>query len=292
MKLYVGIDLGSTTTKAVVMSDGDVILGKGITNSRSNYDTACAIAKTEAFIDTRFSLFRRQLQDEGGAMLDLDAFLTTLEANFRKQQFLRQLDFLATSALGEADGPRYQAVRRSLRDKLEALFVALSGEADELFRVGGAKRSEFFRDLAGNAYMATAETLADPEGVTYDMLVNIYDKCIIRVENTMLDLAFEGNITPALEGGFADFPRLTGEDRVAIRAATGQVLKTPLEVANSVGTGYGRARLPFPKEQIRSEILCHGLGAHYRTRPPCWTLGARTPRRSRWTVRASSPASR
>ena len=29
-----------------------------------------------------------------------------------------------------------------------------------------------------------------------------------------------------------------------------------------VGTGYGRVRLPFPKEQIRSEILCHGLGAH------------------------------
>jgi benzoyl-CoA reductase subunit A len=30
----------------------------------------------------------------------------------------------------------------------------------------------------------------------------------------------------------------------------------------TVGTGYGRQRLPFPKEQIRSEILCHGLGAH------------------------------
>jgi benzoyl-CoA reductase subunit A len=29
-----------------------------------------------------------------------------------------------------------------------------------------------------------------------------------------------------------------------------------------VGTGYGRQRLPFPREQIRSEILCHGLGAH------------------------------
>ena len=29
-----------------------------------------------------------------------------------------------------------------------------------------------------------------------------------------------------------------------------------------MGTGYGRQRLPFPKEQIRSEILCHGLGAH------------------------------
>ncbi len=35
-----------------------------------------------------------------------------------------------------------------------------------------------------------------------------------------------------------------------------------LEEVAAVGTGYGRARLPFPKEQIRSEILCHGLGAH------------------------------
>ncbi len=35
-----------------------------------------------------------------------------------------------------------------------------------------------------------------------------------------------------------------------------------MERAASVGTGYGRATLPFPKDQIRSEILCHGLGAH------------------------------
>jgi benzoyl-CoA reductase subunit A len=34
------------------------------------------------------------------------------------------------------------------------------------------------------------------------------------------------------------------------------------EVMRTVGTGYGRQRLPFPKAQIRSEILCHGLGAH------------------------------
>ena len=29
-----------------------------------------------------------------------------------------------------------------------------------------------------------------------------------------------------------------------------------------MGTGYGRQRLPFPEGQIKSEILCHGLGAH------------------------------
>jgi len=35
-----------------------------------------------------------------------------------------------------------------------------------------------------------------------------------------------------------------------------------MQRVGSVGTGYGRRRLPFPKDQIRSEILCHGLGAH------------------------------
>ncbi|MCP3978674.1 MAG: benzoyl-CoA reductase subunit A, partial [bacterium] len=35
-----------------------------------------------------------------------------------------------------------------------------------------------------------------------------------------------------------------------------------LEKVAGVGTGYGRRTLPFPDEMIRSEILCHGLGAH------------------------------
>ncbi|MCA9677189.1 MAG: hypothetical protein KC464_19345, partial [Myxococcales bacterium] len=34
-----------------------------------------------------------------------------------------------------------------------------------------------------------------------------------------------------------------------------------IDLAGFVGTGYGRARLPFPRDCIRSEILCHGLGA-------------------------------
>ena len=44
MKYTVGIDLGSTTTKAVVLGESGDVLGRGITNSRSNYDTACQIA--------------------------------------------------------------------------------------------------------------------------------------------------------------------------------------------------------------------------------------------------------
>lgn len=45
MRTFIGVDLGSTTTKAVVMDEARNVLGRGITNSRSNYDTAAAIAK-------------------------------------------------------------------------------------------------------------------------------------------------------------------------------------------------------------------------------------------------------
>jgi len=44
MKCYIGIDLGSTTTKAILMDDNMDVLGQGITNSRSNYDTAAAVS--------------------------------------------------------------------------------------------------------------------------------------------------------------------------------------------------------------------------------------------------------
>ena len=51
-------------------------------------------------------------------------------------------------------------------------------------------------------------------------------------------------------------------DAEAVVRPVHAALEIPLEEAYVVGTGYGRVRLPFPKEHIRSEILCHGLGAH------------------------------
>jgi benzoyl-CoA reductase subunit A len=36
MKTFIGIDLGSTTTKAIVLDGEETVLGRGITNSRSN----------------------------------------------------------------------------------------------------------------------------------------------------------------------------------------------------------------------------------------------------------------
>jgi benzoyl-CoA reductase subunit A len=47
-----------------------------------------------------------------------------------------------------------------------------------------------------------------------------------------------------------------------IKQAVVDALDVELDEVYLVGTGYGRVTLPFSKEHIRSEILCHGLGAH------------------------------
>ena len=79
MRTFVGIDLGSTTTKAVLLDDNKEVIGRGITNSRSNYATAARVATEEARIDARFTLFRRALHtNESGHEHSRD-FLAALE---------------------------------------------------------------------------------------------------------------------------------------------------------------------------------------------------------------------
>ena len=93
MKCFIGIDLGSTTTKAVLMDDNEQVLGQGITNSRSNYDTASRVAKQEAVVDARLTLCRRGLAGAAGrGGQGLDEFLGAAGAcSFRLEQFLDQL---------------------------------------------------------------------------------------------------------------------------------------------------------------------------------------------------------
>ena len=92
MRCFIGIDLGSTTTKAVVVDEHQNILGRGITNSRSNYDTAAAIAKQEALVNSRFHLFREALGSTKALNGSLDAFLGQLERDFGRTLQVLQLE--------------------------------------------------------------------------------------------------------------------------------------------------------------------------------------------------------
>jgi len=260
MKCFIGIDLGSTTTKAVVMDEGSRQLGRGITNSRSNYDTAAAVSKQEALVDARFTLFRRSLSEVASVSGKVDEFLATLERNFRHVQFREQLDDLEETCRRNSGGLRFMGQQKVLGEALAKVFGLLREESAGLFAPGAKRRSDFFRDIAGSRFVTLAEGVCKEAGLSFDLLLNVYDKSIIEVENRPPAGAMEGKFLRALDKTLAGGGRAAASDAVAARVRG--VLEIPLEETYVVGTGYGRVRLPFPKEHIRSEILCHGLGAH------------------------------
>ena len=261
MRTFIGIDLGSTTTKSVVIDENRNVIGRGITNSRSNYDTAATIAKQEALVNARFHLFRQALGRSGALNGALDAFLAQLERDFRQQQFLEQLrdlEQVCTRNIAVAHfGDQSQAVTEALAET----FRRLAAEAPGLFAPGANRKSDFFRDIAGSRYLTLGEAVAKESGLRYDFLLNLFDRSILEVENRVYAESISAHLRAALDLSFIAMPETAGMAD-AIRAPIQGIIDTPMDEAYVVGTGYGRARLPFSKEHIRSEILCHGLGAH------------------------------
>jgi benzoyl-CoA reductase subunit A len=261
MKCFVGIDLGSTTTKAVVMDEAKNVLGRGITNSRSNYDTASRVAKQEAVVDARLFLCGKELGDTKSLDGQIETVLSELESSFRMEQFLEQLGDLEQTCLEKIKGDRFAGMEKPVAEGINETFLRLRKEVPVLYAPGAERKSDFFRDLAGARYLAISEAVAKEMGLPYDLLLNVYDKSIIEVENrppsedladkfmTALDLVLASG---TVEGIAAD----------EVKIPVSRALNIDLEESYVVGTGYGRVTLPFSKEHIRSEILCHGLGAH------------------------------
>jgi len=261
MRCFIGIDLGSTTTKAVVIDEDQHIIGRGITNSRSNYDTAATIAKQEALLNGRFHLFRKALERTHALNGDLDGFIGQLERDFRAEQYLEQLADLEETCQRSAATGHFGAGTGAVNEAVTEVFRRLKDEAHLLFAPGAKRKSDFFRDIAGSQYLAIGETVAKEAGTRYDYLLNVFDRSIIEVENRVYADSIRRHLLAALERTFTELPQTQGR-RGAIEAPIKGVLDTEMEETYVVGTGYGRARLPFSKEHIRSEILCHGLGAH------------------------------
>ena len=262
MKCFVGIDLGSTTTKAVLVDDNGETLGQGITNSRSNYDTASRVAKLEAHISTRLTLIRRALEAIPALNAKADTLLAALERSFRLELFLEQLADLENTCRQNGKDLRYVEMHDRIAGALDALFDGLRRKLTGLFAPGVTRRSDFFRDLAGSEYMHGAEEIAEDGGISFDILANLYDKSIIEVENRPPSEDIGGKYLRALDRMMGTGDSDVGDDDGLVKDAIWTALGVPVEESYVVGTGYGRLRLPFPKEHIRSEILCHGLGAH------------------------------
>jgi len=262
IQIYVGIDLGSTTTKAIVLDESGNVIGRGITNSRSNYDVACAIARDEAFVRARFTLTRQSFSKDETPGNAEKSFLASLERNFRLEQYLGQLERLRLILHSTAEGPRFRDSKDELDRVLELVISEMAERALQHYGELAVRKSDFFRDLAAADYMALAEKHSDPKGITFETLCGVFDAAILIVENESAGDAFERHMGPALDRTMLKAPEKIRHELARLRSAVEAARSIQFSETGTVGTGYGRQRLPFPKEQIRSEILCHGLGAH------------------------------
>jgi benzoyl-CoA reductase subunit A len=261
MRCFIGIDLGSTTTKAVVIDENQNIIGRGITNSRSNYDTAAAVAKTEALINGRFHLFRQ-----------------ALAAQRRAQRLARRLHRPARTRLPRRAVPG--AAGRPGRDLPPAIETATSGRLEQ-GRGRGAGRGLQAPDGRGagavRARRQAQERLLPrhrrqpvpghgrsggqgswASATTTCSTCSTARSSRSRTASTATRCA--ATCWPRWSAASSRCPRCLAA--CSVEAPIKGILDTEMVETYVVGTGYGRARLPFSKEHIRSEILCHGLGAH------------------------------
>jgi len=257
MNYYTGIDLGSTTCKAVILNEKGQLVGRGLTNTRSNYKVATEVAEQEAKINTRFSLFEEELIKRRPIPKEaLDKILSEFEQFFRYEQYLDHLSVLKENIREELQflpAPKKVVVSSIERD----IFQRLEEDAYDFYIEMGKDKSRFFRDLVGSQYMKLAENHARH----LELLMGIYDKCILQVENQILEMNVMEMARKALENVSRSID--IGEIQKDINEAFEIGSRRSLPVKTKVGTGYGRQHLPYPKDQIQSEILCHGLGAHH-----------------------------
>ncbi|MBX3126452.1 MAG: hypothetical protein KF718_07030 [Polyangiaceae bacterium] len=257
MRCVVGIDLGSTTTKAVLLDEQGRVVGRGITNSRSNYEVACAVAREEALIAVRFTLLQRELESFAD---DAQSWRDQLHEAFRLELYRDQLAELEAEVAVALRALTYVGQKATLEPAAREVHERMRLHAPELFVVGAPRKSDFFRDLAGAAFISAAEEVSREQNVPYERLVGLFDRAVLNVETELRRRDFGDLLARAarhvLERG------TSGEERKRFESAVARAARAPIQELAFVGTGYGRQTLPFPKEAVRSEILCHGRGAH------------------------------
>lgn len=256
MKVYLGIDLGSTTSKAVYMDEGGEIIGRGITNTRSDYGVAAEIARMDGEFNSRLTLLRRKVEASDDGTTDWTDVFSQLEGRFRylqfRERFQRLMDVMRKKAGKVSDG----SLRKEIMSNLDQVGPLIEDNAKrKLCEEGGGLRMEFFRDLFGESYLKHIEDL--PRDL-FDHLSALYDRSIIEVENLSIEMDFAELTHRALDL----LPDPMAESSLVIPGFLEEAATVSLEPADYIGTGYGRQLLPFDETHIKSEILCHALGAH------------------------------
>lgn len=282
-KYYLGVDLGSTTSKAVIINEKDEIIGRGITNTRANYAVAADIARDEAIYNARFSVLQKKLESEIKTKPEYRKYITDLESVFQYEQFKVRLDQLGEELIKtcneffkeEKKKDEIIGHLRNIRRSFKPII-----KRDYLYNNLGSK-NQFFRDIVSEKYNEEVNKL---DMSLFEPLMTVWDKSISPAENKRIQFNFQELVHKAmdeLKDKYKNLPDTSADntsvnfdaemnllkgnfDHVSetLREHIDEIAEIEFNITNMTGTGYGRALLPFPQDCIRSEILCHAFGAH------------------------------
>ena len=283
-KYYLGIDLGSTTSKAVIINENDEIIGRGITNTRANYKVAADIAREEAVYDARFTLLTQKLQNEIESKPGFKKYMEDIRSVFQYRQFKRRmesLEELLSKTVSEFAYDNKSDIAVGLDRILETIRPQIR---NEFVNENLGSKNQFFRDIVSERYNLELEK---EEKALLEPLILAFDKSITPVENEMVQYNFKELVDESMKVLEEKYEGLEEEEQQedgtkkdwyyaelnAVKDNYKKVEYTLIEhideiathdinISNMVGTGYGRALLPFPEDCIKSEILCHAFGAH------------------------------
>ncbi|MBK7128518.1 MAG: benzoyl-CoA reductase subunit A [Crocinitomicaceae bacterium] len=281
-KYYLGIDLGSTTSKAVIIDENDQIIGRGITNTRANYKVAADIAREEAIYDARFTLLSNIIKTDMEAKPEFKKYMEDIRTVFQYQQFKRRMEILEEKLVKTSEAFPYPN-KNEIIDRLKSILNVIRPQIRHEFVHGGlGSKNQFFRDIVSERYNLE---VAKAGKEFYEPLMLAFDKSITPVENEMVQYNFKELILESMKVLEEKYKGLADEQEdgskedwyyaelnavrnnyknveLSLREHFELVAEQEIHIANMVGTGYGRALLPFPEECIKSEILCHAFGAH------------------------------
>ncbi len=281
-KYYLGIDLGSTTSKAVIINKKDEIIGRGITNTRANYKVAADIAREEAIYDARFTLLTNKLKDEIESKPEFKKYMEDIRSVFQYRQFKRRMDSLEKKLKETVQNYSYENkvnIANALNNIIEIIRPQIK---NKFINENLGSKNQFFRDIVSEHYNTEVEKAGK---ALYEPLMLAFDKSITPVENEMvqfnfkelvdesmkmLDNKYQGLVDEQEDGSkedwyYAELNAVKGNYKnveYTLRQHIDEIASQDIHIANMVGTGYGRALLPFPEDSIKSEILCHAFGAH------------------------------
>ncbi len=281
-KYYLGVDLGSTTSKAVIINENDEIIGRGITNTRANYSVAADIARAEAVYNARFSILKRNLEKEMLANPEYRKYISDLENAFQYEQFRIRIDKLGEELLKTTKSYIKPEMQDKILEALRGIRKSMKPRIKNEYLFGNlGSKNQFFRDIVSEKYNEEVAKLG-PE--LFESLMTVWDKSITPAENISVDFDFIELIHKSMDRLKEKYNLLTetAAENISVnfdaeinllkgkienisdslRQHIDEVAKMDFNITNMTGTGYGRALLPFPEDCIRSEILCHAFGAH------------------------------